>query len=66
MPWIEIADEYTDCFCINKTIYFHNSYRNLSYMSALDIDSMRVLTVIAEFGGITRAAKRLNLSQSAE
>jgi DNA-binding transcriptional LysR family regulator len=35
-------------------------------MSALDIDSMRTLTVIAESGGITRAAKRLNLSQSAE
>jgi DNA-binding transcriptional LysR family regulator len=35
-------------------------------MSALDIDSMRALTVIAESGGITRAAKRLNLSQSAE
>jgi len=35
-------------------------------MSALDIDFMRVLTVIAESGGITRAAKRLNLSQSAE
>jgi len=34
-------------------------------MSALDIDSMRALTVIAESGGITRAAKRLNLSQSA-
>jgi len=34
-------------------------------MSALDIDSMRALTVIAETGGITRAAKRLNLSQSA-
>jgi DNA-binding transcriptional LysR family regulator len=35
-------------------------------MSALDINSMRTLTVIAESGGITRAAKRLNLSQSAE
>jgi DNA-binding transcriptional LysR family regulator len=34
-------------------------------MSTLDIDSMRALTAIAEFGGITRAAKRLNLSQSA-
>jgi DNA-binding transcriptional LysR family regulator len=31
----------------------------------LDIESMRALTVIAESGGITRAAKRLNLSQSA-
>jgi DNA-binding transcriptional LysR family regulator len=34
-------------------------------MSPLDIDSMRALTAIAESGGITRAAKRLNLSQSA-
>ena len=34
-------------------------------MPTLDIDSMRALTVIAESGGITRAAKRLNLSQSA-
>lgn len=34
-------------------------------MSVLDIDSMRALTAIAETGGITRAAKRLNLSQSA-
>jgi DNA-binding transcriptional LysR family regulator len=34
-------------------------------MATLDIDSMRALTVIAESGGITRAAKRLNLSQSA-
>lgn len=35
-------------------------------MSAnLDIDSMRALTVIADSGGITRAAKKLNLSQSA-
>ena len=34
-------------------------------MSTLDIDSMRALTVIAESGGITRAAQRLNLSQSA-
>jgi len=34
-------------------------------MSTLDIDSMRALTVIAETGGITRAAQRLNLSQSA-
>ena len=34
-------------------------------MSTLDIDSMRALTVIAETGGITRAAKKLNLSQSA-
>ncbi len=33
--------------------------------SSLDIDSMRALTVIADSGGITRAAKRLNLSQSA-
>lgn len=34
-------------------------------MSTLDIDSMRALTQIAESGGITRAARRLNLSQSA-
>lgn len=34
-------------------------------MSTLDIDSMRALVVIAETGGITRAARRLNLSQSA-
>ncbi|MFT5220970.1 MAG: molybdate transport repressor ModE-like protein [Gammaproteobacteria bacterium] len=35
-------------------------------MSALlDIDSMRALCTIAECGGITRAAKKLNLSQSA-
>ena len=34
-------------------------------MSTLDIDSMRALAVIAESGGITRAAQRLNLSQSA-
>jgi len=35
-------------------------------MSAnLDIDSMRALTVIADSGGITRAARKLNLSQSA-
>ncbi len=34
-------------------------------MSKLDIESMRALTVIAETGGITRAAKKLNLSQSA-
>ncbi len=34
-------------------------------MSRLDIDSMRALTAIAETGGITRAAKKLNLSQSA-
>jgi DNA-binding transcriptional LysR family regulator len=34
-------------------------------MSTLDIDSMRALAQIAESGGITRAAKRLNLSQSA-
>jgi molybdate transport repressor ModE-like protein len=34
-------------------------------VSTLDIDSMRTLTVIAETGGITRAAKKLNLSQSA-
>ena len=33
--------------------------------SSLDIDSMRALTVIADCGGITRAAKKLNLSQSA-
>jgi len=31
----------------------------------LDIDSMRALITIAESGGITRAATRLNLSQSA-
>ncbi len=34
-------------------------------MSVLDIDSMRALTTIAESGGVTRAAQRLNLSQSA-
>jgi molybdate transport repressor ModE-like protein len=34
-------------------------------VSKLDIESMRALTAIAETGGITRAAKRLNLSQSA-
>ena len=34
-------------------------------MSTLDIDSMRALAAIAESGGITRAAQRLNLSQSA-
>jgi len=34
-------------------------------MSKLDIESMRALTAIAETGGITRAAKKLNLSQSA-
>jgi DNA-binding transcriptional LysR family regulator len=34
-------------------------------VSKLDIESMRALTVIAETGGITRAAKKLNLSQSA-
>lgn len=34
-------------------------------MPKLDIESMRALTVIAETGGITRAAKKLNLSQSA-
>jgi DNA-binding transcriptional LysR family regulator len=34
-------------------------------MSTLDIDSMRALAMIAESGGITRAAQRLNLSQSA-
>jgi DNA-binding transcriptional LysR family regulator len=34
-------------------------------MSTLDIDSMRALTLVAEFGGITRAAERMNLSQSA-
>lgn len=33
--------------------------------SSLDIDSMRALTAIADNGGITRAAKKLNLSQSA-
>ena len=33
--------------------------------SSLDIDSMRALTVIADSGGVTRAAKKLNLSQSA-
>jgi DNA-binding transcriptional LysR family regulator len=31
----------------------------------LDIESMRALTAIAETGGVTRAAKKLNLSQSA-
>ena len=44
MPWIEIEDEYTDYFCMNKTIYFHNFRRNLSYMSALDIDSELLAT----------------------
>ncbi len=34
-------------------------------MSLLDIDSMRALSAIAETGGVTRAAKKLNLSQSA-
>ena len=34
-------------------------------MPKLDIESMRALTAIAETGGITRAAKKLNLSQSA-
>ena len=34
-------------------------------MSRLDIDSMRALTAIADTGGITRAANKLNLSQSA-
>lgn len=34
-------------------------------MSTLDIDSMRALVVIAETGGVTRASKKLNLSQSA-
>lgn len=34
-------------------------------MFTLDIDSMRALTQVAECGGITRAARRLNLSQSA-
>ncbi|MEM7562482.1 MAG: LysR family transcriptional regulator, partial [Pseudomonadota bacterium] len=34
-------------------------------MSVLDIDSMRALTLIAETGGVTRAAKQMNLSQSA-
>jgi DNA-binding transcriptional LysR family regulator len=33
--------------------------------ASLDIDSMRALTAIADNGGITRAAKKLNLSQSA-
>ncbi len=33
--------------------------------ASLDIDSMRALTAIADSGGITRAAKKLNLSQSA-
>ena len=36
----------------------------MSY-TQLDIESMRALTVIVESGGITRAAKKLNLSQSA-
>jgi NADP-dependent 3-hydroxy acid dehydrogenase YdfG len=35
-------------------------------MTALDIDSMRALTVIAECGGITRAAKRLNKSEPSQ
>ncbi len=34
-------------------------------MSKLDIESMRALTSIAETGGVTRAAQKLNLSQSA-
>ena len=34
-------------------------------MSKFDIESMRALTAIADTGGVTRAAKRLNLSQSA-
>ena len=34
-------------------------------MFTLDIDSMRALVQVAECGGITRAARRLNLSQSA-
>ena len=34
-------------------------------MSVLDIDTLRALLAIAETGGITRAAKKLNLSQSA-
>ncbi|TNF86134.1 MAG: LysR family transcriptional regulator [Gammaproteobacteria bacterium] len=34
-------------------------------MSKFDIESMRALATIAETGGITRAAKKLNLSQSA-
>ena len=34
-------------------------------MSVLDIDSLRALLAVAETGGITRAAKKLNLSQSA-
>ncbi len=33
--------------------------------ASLDIDSMRALTTIADSGGVTRAAKKLNLSQSA-
>ena len=33
--------------------------------ASLDIDSMRALAAIADNGGITRAAKKLNLSQSA-
>lgn len=31
----------------------------------LDIESMRALMAISETGGVTRAAKKLNLSQSA-
>lgn len=34
-------------------------------MSKFDIETMRALTAIADTGGITRAAKKLNLSQSA-
>ena len=41
------------------------TFIDFCHMSALDIDTMRALTAIAESGGITRAAKRLNLSQSA-
>ncbi len=41
------------------------TFIEICHMSTLDIDSMRALVAIAESGGITRAAKRLNLSQSA-
>lgn len=34
-------------------------------MPEFDIETMRALTAIADIGGITRAAKKLNLSQSA-
>ena len=66
-----VPTQYNHCQVMNKTIYFHDFHRILSYisdasaMSTLDIDTMRALTAIAESGGITRAAKRLNLSQSA-